>query len=137
MLAAQQGHTDTVSVLIDGAADLNHTENHGYTAMSTADYCGHIDTVQFLLDQGAASTDANWHRMYHLCTNRAWTTMLNKRCRETIGCLLYHRYFSHLPADFFMMASSEHPSSARNNITHVITLADVALGRLWEDTARS
>ena len=52
-LAAARGHTATVSHLLDAGADVNATNNTGYTALHLAARHGRNSTVLTLLQLGA------------------------------------------------------------------------------------
>jgi len=53
MLAAQEGHTPIIDLLLDAGADINATSEHSYTALSLAALAGHTRVVENLLDKGA------------------------------------------------------------------------------------
>ena len=52
MLAAMEGHTDTVQALLAKGADVNTKGSKGFTALMLAAYEGRTDTVQALLGKG-------------------------------------------------------------------------------------
>jgi len=53
MLAAQEGHTPIIDLLLDAGADINATSEHSYTALSLAALAGHTRVVENLLDKSA------------------------------------------------------------------------------------
>lgn len=53
MAAANEGHLDTVRVLLENEADVNTKDEDGYTALALALSCGNADIVHALLDRGA------------------------------------------------------------------------------------
>ena len=48
MLAAENGHAQTVQLLLERGADAGATSADGATAMSLAQAAGHADVVQLL-----------------------------------------------------------------------------------------
>jgi ankyrin repeat protein len=56
MLAASNGHTDTVKLLIDRGADVEAQDAFGTTALIVAATSGHSDTTRLLLSFGADPT---------------------------------------------------------------------------------
>lgn len=58
--AAQQGHTDTVKLLLDHHVDINEESKLRQNALQQAAYQGHMDTVKLLLERGAKLD--GWHR---------------------------------------------------------------------------
>jgi len=58
--AAQQGHTDTVKLLLDHHADIDAESKLRQNALQQAAFDGHMDTVKLLLERGAKLDD--WHR---------------------------------------------------------------------------
>ena len=56
MSAAFAGETDIIRVLIECGADVNLSNENGWTALLSAASCGHVDVVKLLLSIGA---DAN------------------------------------------------------------------------------
>lgn len=56
VVAADQGHLETVKMLVGAKADLNKTDEHGITATLAAIWEGHVDVVKFLKEQGADLT---------------------------------------------------------------------------------
>jgi ankyrin repeat protein len=53
-IAAGNGHTAAVRVLLDHAAAIDRADSNGWTALHTAAIGGHTETVSLLLDRGAA-----------------------------------------------------------------------------------
>nr|OQO23728.1 hypothetical protein B0A51_09035 [Rachicladosporium sp. CCFEE 5018] len=51
--AAAEGQTPRVQYLIRRGVDVDHTDQHGLTALHHAVYCGFDDTVALLIDEGA------------------------------------------------------------------------------------
>lgn len=60
MLAASQGHTELVQVLIDAGADVNARDFTGWTALHGAAYKGSSKVVLLLLEHGAVSSGGGW-----------------------------------------------------------------------------
>jgi ankyrin repeat protein len=58
--AAQQGHTDTVKLLLDHHADIDGESKLRQNALEQAAFNNHLDTVKLLLERGAKLDD--WHR---------------------------------------------------------------------------
>jgi len=65
--AADEGHWETVQVLLDAGADANAEGEEGMTALMAAAYAGHTQTVKALLDAGA-EVDAR--------DNDGWTALM-------------------------------------------------------------
>jgi len=53
MLAAIQGHTELVHLLLDRGADINAVTKNFYTAVIWAAIQGHTEIAHLLLDRGA------------------------------------------------------------------------------------
>jgi len=53
MIAAHYGHKDIVQILLDNGANIDHQEEHGWTALMAAAANGEKDMVQLLLDRRA------------------------------------------------------------------------------------
>jgi len=53
MIAAMEGHTETVKILVDGGADVNARNRGDNTALMIAVKTGHTDTVKVLIKAGA------------------------------------------------------------------------------------
>ena len=53
VVAAEQGHTAVVEVLLDGGADINAVDFQGMSAINAALNAPHPETTQKLLDRGA------------------------------------------------------------------------------------
>jgi ankyrin repeat protein len=53
IFAAQQGHLETVKLLLDNHADMNVLSKLGQTALGQAAFNGHLDVVKLLLEHGA------------------------------------------------------------------------------------
>jgi len=72
LLAAANGHTDTLEYLISKSADLNQATNlpgnecHGKTALHWATKQGHIDAVRHLIKAGATITTLNGKHPIHI-----------------------------------------------------------------------
>jgi len=60
MIAAAQGHADTVKVLLDAGADVNASDITGWTALHAAVYKGDKQTVALLLERGAVVPRSAW-----------------------------------------------------------------------------
>uniref|UniRef100_A0A915I1Z9 Myotrophin n=1 Tax=Romanomermis culicivorax TaxID=13658 RepID=A0A915I1Z9_ROMCU len=52
-IAADFGHNAIIEYLLSVGADINALDNHGLTALLTAVYEGHTETVKLLLNKGA------------------------------------------------------------------------------------
>jgi hypothetical protein len=65
--AAIQGRIDLVRCLVDAGADVNATDNNGWTVLMVASDDGHIDLVRFLVEAGA---DVN------ATDNNGWTALM-------------------------------------------------------------
>ena len=48
MMAAGEGHTDTIRALLDAGADVNAKDNEGWTALHEAEIGGHTEVVEIL-----------------------------------------------------------------------------------------
>ena len=53
MIASQNGHTETVSLLLQNGAHVNMQENDGWSSLMIASQNGHTETVSLLLQNGA------------------------------------------------------------------------------------
>ncbi|KAE9385780.1 ankyrin, partial [Gymnopus androsaceus JB14] len=53
MIAAEIGHLDVVSVLIEEGANVNAQSEDGSTALRQASQEGHLEIVKLLLNHGA------------------------------------------------------------------------------------
>ena len=53
MWASSEGHTETMSILLDKGANVNDKKNDGVSSIISASYGGFIDAVKLLLDKGA------------------------------------------------------------------------------------
>lgn len=53
MLAAANGHAETVRVLVENGADVNAADRTGWTVLHAAIHGGHEDVVRLLLERGA------------------------------------------------------------------------------------
>ena len=53
MLAAENGHSDTVKTLLDAGADVNARAKDGVTALMRAEHEGHSEIIQLLKKAGA------------------------------------------------------------------------------------
>ena len=53
LIAARQGDSTRVTMLLDRGVDVDYTSQNTYTALGYAAGCGHLELVKFLLDQGA------------------------------------------------------------------------------------
>ena len=60
ILAAGNGHLETVRVLVEGGADIDATDFTGWTALHAAATMGHTSIVQFLLERHAQIREAGW-----------------------------------------------------------------------------
>ena len=68
MVAAGNGHVETVRILLDWGANPNATDLSGWTALHAAAYRGDPAILQLLLDRGAHLPAARWY----LKTPRRW-----------------------------------------------------------------
>ncbi len=55
--ASMNGFTEIVHALVDAGANLDYTDNMGYSALDYAGRYGHRDIAEFLQAQGAATTE--------------------------------------------------------------------------------
>lgn len=69
MMAAKEGHTDTVQILLDHGADLNATDNFWITALMYATTNDRLETTRFLVDHKA---DVNTKSNFGLTAGRPW-----------------------------------------------------------------
>ena len=53
MMASENGHTETVSILLQNGAHVNIQNNDGWTPLMMASQNGHTETVLILLQNGA------------------------------------------------------------------------------------
>jgi len=53
ILAAVQGQTETVRVLLEAGTDMNAEDNEGFTAFVVAEERGHTEVVELLTAAGA------------------------------------------------------------------------------------
>jgi uncharacterized protein len=75
MLAAYNGHKDTVEVLVkECGADVNAANNTGITALMFAAYNGHKDTVEVLVKELNADVNA--------ADNNGDTAVYYARCKH-------------------------------------------------------
>ncbi|KAF2135963.1 uncharacterized protein K452DRAFT_322730 [Aplosporella prunicola CBS 121167] len=51
--AANNGHLETVKLLLEKGADLSVSNNDGWTPLNSAADSGHLEIVKFLLEKGA------------------------------------------------------------------------------------
>ncbi|CAN0000314.1 unnamed protein product [Ascophyllum nodosum] len=56
LLAAEKGHEDCVTFLLDSGADITATDEHDYTALHLAAFYGRVGVVALLLSRGADTT---------------------------------------------------------------------------------
>ena len=61
VLAAAEGHLDTVRTLVARGADVNAEDMASWTALHAAARNGHKEIVSFLLQHGATSKPATWY----------------------------------------------------------------------------
>lgn len=54
MAAAKEGHTKIVQQLLEGGADLTHTDKDGDTALMYAVYDNRVEVVKVLTQAGAS-----------------------------------------------------------------------------------
>jgi hypothetical protein len=59
IIAAQNGCTDIVRILLDAGANIEHKNDQGENALISAAQEGHIDTVKLLLEAGADINQSN------------------------------------------------------------------------------
>ncbi len=59
MSAAFAGETNTIRVLVECGADVNLSNENGWTALLSAASCGHMDIVKLLLSSGADANSAD------------------------------------------------------------------------------
>lgn len=57
-IAAREGHTQVVEILIQNGANLNHVLKHGETAVFIAAYKGHAQVIEILAKNGAELNQA-------------------------------------------------------------------------------
>jgi ankyrin repeat protein len=60
MIAAAQGHVDTVRALLDAGADVNAADVTGWTPLHAAAYNGDLQIVKLLLGHGAIPPPPSW-----------------------------------------------------------------------------
>jgi ankyrin repeat protein len=53
-IAAQNGHAETVQILLEARANVNHQNKTGCTALFAAALMGHSEVVKLLLEAGAS-----------------------------------------------------------------------------------
>lgn len=53
MIAAENGNTEILDMLLDNGADIEHKDSYGYTALMYAAWNGKVDALRLLLDRGA------------------------------------------------------------------------------------
>ncbi|MCB9027270.1 MAG: ankyrin repeat domain-containing protein [Bdellovibrionaceae bacterium] len=82
--AAQNGHTDTVKLLLDNAASVDVQDRDGYTALILAAHNGQTETVKLLLASGA-NVDVQDRDGY---TALMWAAQYGRT--ETVKLLLDH-----------------------------------------------
>mgnify|MGYP003953180329 CR=1 FL=1 len=66
-IAAHDGHTEIVQLLLDRAANVNQANNNGWTPLLIAAEKGHTEVARLLLERGANVNQAN---------NNGWTPLL-------------------------------------------------------------
>jgi len=59
MLASQYDHPEVVQLLLKAGANLNSSDNFGWTALMYASHYGHVEVVQLLLNAGANPNAVN------------------------------------------------------------------------------
>eukprot|EP00298_Acanthocystis_sp_HF-20_P016646 c21540_g3_i1.p1 GENE.c21540_g3_i1~~c21540_g3_i1.p1 ORF type:complete len:545 (-),score=186.51 c21540_g3_i1:63-1697(-) len=59
LLAVQKGYVDVTQALLSARADINQTNNHGWTALHVATFYSHPKIVQILLQSGCDTTCKN------------------------------------------------------------------------------
>jgi len=73
VFAAREGDLDTVKVLLQAGANVNHTTNYGWTPLLTATQNKHYQIGKYLLEHGADPNIANhggWRPLYLATDNR-------------------------------------------------------------------
>jgi ankyrin repeat protein len=86
--AANKGHLDIVTLLLDCGADVESRGRHGQTALYMASSRGHVEVVRFLLDRGA-----NLNKECGDVYGARWTPLhaaLDTGALETASVLLEH-----------------------------------------------
>ena len=53
VVAGFNGQLNVIRVLLEAGADVNQSDENGWTALMRASYRGHIEVMQFLIDKGA------------------------------------------------------------------------------------
>ena len=53
MIASQNGHTETVALLLQNGAQIDMQDNNGWFSLMFASRNGHTETVALLLQNGA------------------------------------------------------------------------------------
>lgn len=69
--AAEKGRIELLKqILVQNPSVLGHRDEDGYSALHRASYEGHVDTVSFLLENGAdihAKTNDGWTPLHSAC----------------------------------------------------------------------
>ena len=68
MTAAEYGHLDICRLLIDKGAQMEATDNSGWTSLHLVSWEGHIDIVRLLCDRGAdieARDNGGWRPLHY------------------------------------------------------------------------
>jgi ankyrin repeat protein len=111
MLAAANGRVDLVQVLLDGGANIETRNPHGWTSLHVAAFQGHLEVCRKLLDSGAEvnpvsygkknsplhSAARNGHLpVVKLLVGKGASTRLRNRNGKTAGALARRKGYSYV-----------------------------------------
>jgi ankyrin repeat protein len=110
IIAAQHGHIEVVTLLVERGANLDARDDNGWTALIRASFKGHLAVVKFLSDKGAS---------------------INTRGNNAYDALLWAAVFGYLDVCLFLVSRSGDPRVMnRSNMSALTYFGIYAYSRL-------